>query len=440
LAIVYALWFRCLGYRPVAAVAWGAAGIFCTPSWYYGTSTFDDILGTLAVVSAAAIMWMCRQRRPWLGAALSGLALGWAVNCKPPLILFALPALAALYRAEVPWRRQLATALLLVPGLALGIVFFKAYDAYKFPPGSDDIAALNVRMNGPIWTSNPVPGLMSLAVSPSCGALWYCPTLFLSWRGWRAWRERQRLFCVATLATALLFTCFISFLTFFKGEPGWGPRYLTPVFALFWVFVPAALQDVRVGLARATLALGATVQLLGLSVDSQRLFVQLPLHWNYYMVYPWLGFDATISHLLQRPREIVEVLSPDETPAPYYSPAPLPTHAGGLPTGPPVVASLGGLMGTPMGPGALNTVTTIRPAAQLQMPVLMQGAVQKYHIFRSPRPWVFSQWYLAERDRPVDLSGTLALGLGAALAGVVLAAVGCWAASRPGLPDSEPSG
>src|SRR5580704_9704762 len=52
LALVYALWFRHLGHSPGASVAWAAAGIFCTPNWYYGTSSFDDILGAAAVVPA----------------------------------------------------------------------------------------------------------------------------------------------------------------------------------------------------------------------------------------------------------------------------------------------------------------------------------------------------------------------------------------------------
>src|SRR5262245_16160905 len=52
LAVTYALWFRGLGHGPAASLFWAAAGIFCTPSWYYGTSSFDDILGTSAIVLA----------------------------------------------------------------------------------------------------------------------------------------------------------------------------------------------------------------------------------------------------------------------------------------------------------------------------------------------------------------------------------------------------
>ena len=95
LALTYSLWFRGLGYNHSASLFWACAGIFCTPSWFYGTSTFDDILGTTTIVAAVAVMWLGRQRWPFLAAGVSGLLFAWAFNCKPPLVLFALPALAA---------------------------------------------------------------------------------------------------------------------------------------------------------------------------------------------------------------------------------------------------------------------------------------------------------------------------------------------------------
>src|SRR5207237_8562553 len=67
LAVVYALWFCALGHSAGRALGWAIAGIFCTPSWYYATSTFDDILGTLLVVSAVASAWWAgRGARPLL--------------------------------------------------------------------------------------------------------------------------------------------------------------------------------------------------------------------------------------------------------------------------------------------------------------------------------------------------------------------------------------
>jgi len=450
LAVVYALWFRGLGHGPGASLAWGTAGIFCTPSWYYGTSTFDDILGTTAVVLAVAAAWWGRERRPVLGALVAALAMAWAVNCKPPLVFFTLPVLAAAYRQRLPlrpqqflslfiptvrppaggqggkWGKVVGQSLHLLPagliglGVVLGVIGYKTYHAYKFPPGTDDVFAAYSKLYGPWTTPNPLPGLAGLALSPSCGMLWYCPTLFLSWRGWRDWRAGQRWFCLAVLAASLMFVVSISFLPFFKGEPCWGPRYLTPVFALAWVFVPAALASVRLGAAKAVLALGVAVQLLGLSVDPIRLFVDIPLLWNYFNDHPWLVFDGQISHLVQRPREIVEVLVPSDVPAPEFNPGPLPTHAGGINTGPPIITSIVGLMATFPAPGPLNTAASFLPAGCLQQPIITKQVARRYHIFNAPRPWPLSQWYLPPDSRPVDLGRTMELLMVLGLAGLAL--------------------
>ncbi|HEY1861683.1 MAG TPA: hypothetical protein VGG61_15085, partial [Gemmataceae bacterium] len=72
LATVYSLWFRRLGYSPNAALGWSTLGIFCTPTWFFGTSTFDDILGATTVVAAVAFAWFARGSRPNLFALLSG--------------------------------------------------------------------------------------------------------------------------------------------------------------------------------------------------------------------------------------------------------------------------------------------------------------------------------------------------------------------------------
>src|SRR5205807_2296692 len=109
-----------------------------------------------------------------------------------------------------------------------------------------------------------------------------CPTLFLSLYGWRRWRLTYPLFCWAVVAAGAFSTLFFCFLLFFKGEPSWGPRYLTPLFALCWLFVPAAIEIKRRFFVGVVLACGLAVQLLALTMDPQRLFYETPLFMNYY--------------------------------------------------------------------------------------------------------------------------------------------------------------
>ncbi|HXG11407.1 MAG TPA: hypothetical protein VNK04_16755 [Gemmataceae bacterium] len=432
LAVTYSLWFRGLGHCPGASLFWATAGIFCTPSWYYGTSTFDDILGTLAIVLAVAVMWLSRDRRPLLGATVAGLVMGWAFNCKPPLGFFALPVVTAGYRPGQPLRQQLTQAGLVFFGLALGVVAYKAYDLYKFPPGTPNPYLEYEEWYGPMWTSNPIPGLANLALSPSAGAFWYCPPLLLSCLGWLEWCHNYRRFCWTVLAASLMFTLFLCFLTFFKGEPSWGPRYLTPVFALGWVFVPAAVGKLHRAVVASVLTVGVLVQLLGLSIDPQRLFLQTPISLTYYYDHPWLGFNLSAAHLPRRCWEIVEVLTPRQERAPDFNPAPLPTHAGGINApGPILLTSLIGLSGTSPGAGPLSATCSTRPALIVLMTTTYREAAQRYHVFSSLRPWWISQQYLPVEKRPVDLPRTATLlGLTMSL-GFLLLILGCWRVSRP---------
>jgi hypothetical protein len=423
LAVTYAVWFYGLGYGLRASLLWSLAGLFCTPNWYYGTSAFDDMLGASAVVLAVAAAFLGRGRRSLLGAAVAGLALGWAVNCKQPYGLFTLPVLAALYRPGIPLRRQLAPAALVGLGLLLGGIAYKLYDWHKFPPGTPDPYERYVAEYGAIYTADPLPGLVGLTLSPASGALWYCPTLLLSFHGWLAWRRRLPLFSYAVLAACLGFLVFLSFLTFFKGDPCWGPRYLTPAFALAWVFAPAALPGIRRALCATLLAVGGAVQLLGLSVDPHRLFLEQALPFDYYLGSPWQGFDVRASHLAQRPREILDTLANSGMRAPFFSPAPSPTFAPGLPPRLPVV--LTGALGVTAYPGPdhlriLGLYPTMLLGDLAYFQQQYREAVPKYHIFSSFRPWWISQQYLSAEQRPVDLGKTAAFLAAVASLGLVL--------------------
>ncbi len=209
LSLCYALWFRSLGQSPTAAVAWAEAGIFCTPNWFYGTSVFDDILGTTAVVLALTLAWYGRNSKPLLFAALAGLALGLAFNCKQPLALFALPVLALCVQFEGSRRHQLARISLVLGGLGLGLLLYEGYEWYKYPPGSTAEHARLLAQYVPPWPGTPVIAVLVLLISPAAGVFWYCPTLLLSLQGIGSWFRQYKLFVLALLAACTGFTAFI---------------------------------------------------------------------------------------------------------------------------------------------------------------------------------------------------------------------------------------
>src|SRR5579884_846369 len=342
LAVTYSWLFRRLGWSVWGALAWGTAGVFCTPSWYYGTSTFDDVICAAVVVASLAIALVSRQRRPVVGAIVSGLLIGLAFNCKQPLAIFVLAVLAAQYHCSLSLRAQWPRIALVLAGLAIGVLGYEAYELYKFPLETRAAHAAILKKYDPVWTRNPWPGILSFVASPGCGVFWYCPPVLLSLVGLAAWWRRQRWFCLAMAASSIIFVVFFSFLVFFKGDLAWGPRYLTPIFAALWIFVPAAARRVRPRLVGAVLAAGIAVQLLGLSVDPHRLYLQRNLWSRFYVVDPWVYFDPAVSHLVNRPREIIQILAYNGPRADKFSPARSPTYC------PPIIEW------TPGGTGAVR--------------------------------------------------------------------------------------
>jgi hypothetical protein len=431
LAVTYSVWFRGLGCSAKASISWATAGIFCTPNWFYGTSTFDDLLAATAAVAAVAVAFLGRDRRPWRSAACSGLLLGLAFNFKQPLGLFVLPVLAITYRPRVPLRRQFAPVGIVLAGLVLGILAQRAYEDYKFPPGTPNPAHSAEALYGGVWSLDPLPAMASLAASPSSGAFWYCPTLLLSVAGWCFWLRPQRVFCYAVMLTSLLFIGFLSILVFFKGDPCWGPRYLTPVFALWWVFTPAAARECRRILVGALLGAGFLVQVLALSVDPQTLFLEHGIPFNYYCADRWRGFDPGVSHLWQRPREIVAILATEDQ-APEYAPGPTPTYAVTLPSGfPVVVVSSVGLFAQGTEASALGAVAALPMRTPVHAVAHAKTAARHYHVFTSLRPWWISQQFLPPAARPIDLTATLILLVGLGATGFSLMLASLWCEARP---------
>jgi hypothetical protein len=393
LALAYAAIFRSLGHTPTAAFGWAMAGIFCTPNWFYATSTFDDILGTTAVMWAVAAAFLTRNRHSLLGAAVAGLMMGLAFNCKQPLGAFVAVAVAANLDRRRDLRRQWGRISLVLAGLALGVLVYKAYDLYKFPHGWTADHAPLLKEYVPVFPGNPLAALLCLSISPGAGVLWYCPTFALSLVGAGAWRRREKGIYEGVLAGSAVFVLFLSTLTIFKGDPSWGPRYLTPVLALWWLFVPAGAAFLRRRLVHALLALGLLVQLAGLSVDPHRLYFERDLSSAFGVMRPWSYFQPALSHIMNRPREMVEICVKDEPQSEFFTPAPAPTFAL------PVIDDVAG------GPEAVRT----------------------YGVLNSLRPWWASQRHLPRGERPVDLVRTAALlGLGAAIGLLsLIASVSC---------------
>jgi hypothetical protein len=194
----------------------------------------------------------------------------------------------------------------------------------------------------------------------------------------------------AFVVATLVFVGFISLMTFYKGDNAWGPRYLTPVYDGFWLYAPDGVRAVGRRWAAGLLAAGAVVQVLALSVDPQRLYLERRVPTGFYLVDPWLHFKWELSHLINRPREVYEVMT--SPPAPEFNQAEVPTYAP--------------ILDIPEKPDEVTVY------------------LHRYQVFHGARFWWASFPHLAADKRPIDLAEAgLAFGAVAA-AGLGLLSAG----------------
>ena len=407
LSILYALWFRSTGCQPISAILWGAGGVVCTPAWYYGTSTFEESVGTMVLISAllAAVLG-----RGWAGGAIAtGLLIGLAYNFVPALAFFLPLALALQDDSAASRPQRFSRAAIAVAGLLAGVLGEMAYDRFKFPfdknAAHEQIRAL---LYGSDFANHQLAAAAVLSVSFGAGAIWYWPSLLLCLRGLASGRNGDSKIRVALTLGAAAFFTYCCCRADFVGELGgacWGPRLLTPMFGALWLYAPAGAAKWRRSLVVALLASSLGVQMLGLSVDPLRLYVERDYSPSMGKERPWIYFETAMSHLLNRPREIAEVMQtapPDQE----FSPSPSPTSAFPLLELPDLEKEL---------PPELER-TRFRQRLEKRGP----DVVGQYRVLSSLRPWWICMGTLPTDERPLNLGKFAALLLATLGAGMAM--------------------
>src|SRR5581483_6712599 len=280
-------------------------------------------------------------------------------------------------------RRYLAYAC----GAWSGAVVFFFYNYMRFGSifnsGKFDIIA----QGHPVFFGSFFIGLPGLLVSPGKSIFLYSPPIILGLIGIRRlWRVAPQVgLSVATTSFVLLM--FLSKISFFGGDWCWGPRYLVillPLWALAFPFLPKG-NIVRV-LAITIVVIGFAVQVMALSVDHYRFFLENDLPGHFWADEP--GFYMRKSALFARAGEMMSLSQGVPRSALQFTQTP---YEGTL----------------------TYCIFGVRPINGLRL----SQWIKQYQVFYLPRPWPLWMREIDPEQRPINLEAwviamMLMLGIG----------------------------
>ena len=272
--------------RPVVRAIFTLACLYATYLWYYQRAQTSEIYQTLFFCGAFALLTtFLRDLRANDGRATRrgkwALAGAWA--CVGMLVLtrllfaLALPiviAAVAYEAASTPRERRARVASALAPWMVVPPLVILA-----------SLAWANHAKFGSVWltgyhqwkprehlpTGNPVDGLRGFLFDPRYSILLHFPVLVLAIAGFRPFVARHRTDALVMLAAFALFLGVTSMIPTWRGEWGYGPRYLLfllPVLSLPALCFLDGVAD-RWGSPRSGLLAAAAALLLGYSAYLQ---------------------------------------------------------------------------------------------------------------------------------------------------------------------------
>ena len=421
-AIASFLFLLCLelGLDRRRALGWTMVSGFATYVWAISNSSFDNAQHAFFTVAAIYCAVLSARRRSAWYAALGGLLAGVLFMYQQYFLLI-VPALAiatlegrlfsAHGRVSEPqrverrlaktadflrraWRRPgeersgLLRYCTFLATVSVGIALSLLYNHMRFGTWLQDGKIHTVTTNKYLW-GNPLAGLLTLLVSPGKSVFLYSPTLVLGVLGMRRLARRRPELATSIIATSVLLIAFLSFIRFAGGDWCWGPRYLTPLLPLWALAFPFCVEGVgRRKLVSALVAASFFVQLLALSVETQRFFFEHAFHDYFWAEDSWVYFKH--SAWFSRFHEAMTLPQGPPATADKFNSIPQPDRTTYAP------------LGTPNGvPRSLA-------------PVWMR----QYKVFYLPRPWPFWVASLDPDLRPITLSAWLIGLLSAAGLGV----------------------
>jgi hypothetical protein len=428
------LFYLELGATTRRAFAWTMVSSFATFIWPASNTTFDNAQHSFFALAAVYLGFLGARSKSATYAVAGGLMAGVLVLYQEYFLLI-IPALALstlewepgdssfapmpttepgsiVWRVVAAVKRAFQSASTLVcaawdrPGEArssciryclfltavgVGVVLSLVYNDLRFGFYLENGKMRSITANAYPLFGNPLAGFLTLLVSPGKSIFLYSPPLVLGLLGMGSFWRRHREIAVAVLMASLSLVLFLSCICFVGGDWCWGPRYLAvlvPLWALVFPFVP--LNRARRKLVVAIVGVGLLVQVMALSVENQRFFLENGFRDYFWAEDSWVYFKH--SALFERVGEMMSLTDGLPPTARFFNSLPVTNWC---------------------------TYTLLGPPPEMDRS-LSPSWMRNYKIFYLPRPWPLWMSYLPPPQRPVDLDAWLVgllglVGLGAGL-------------------------
>lgn len=287
LCVLFFATARLLRYTPRQSLTLTLLLAFGTALWPDVLTNLEHTMESLFLLAAAyaALRYTVQRRQSRLWVAVMGLAAGLIFLTRiagviaPPIFALYLLVLHRRRRLDA-WRRSYLRDLALFAAcVAPSVLINGVFDALRFGSPLRFGPYPDQSLGYPPWL-----GLPNLLLSPGKGLVWYTPALLLLVLAIRPFWRRYPLPAILFSLICGVYVLFYANVTYWHGDPAWGPRYLYPMLPYLILPLGEVLrrwQAYRLavrGLATGLLAASFLVQLAAVTVSYWR-------YWHWFFAY-----------------------------------------------------------------------------------------------------------------------------------------------------------
>jgi len=300
-----------LGIRD--AVIWAFACAFFTQFFVTATSSFYQVFQGFFLLLSVFFAFYAGKNQSFAYVLLSGISFFIFIMIKASFIVFA-PAIALLL-LEVQdgkllvSKRAVYQIILFAVLCIAALICWDYYRSFYVPSVLESPLAVTQAVSSvksAVGGGNVLTGLFILLFSPGKGMLFYSPIFFVAVFGVRYLFTFHKLLTISICYIIVVWFLGVAQTPYPSGDWCWGPRYIVPIAAVMFLFVPFGYKKLfakKKGYGKLLLGYCLLVQLLGLSLDFNQFFYRHGL-----TAYFWKdqSFYYSNSQLVERPIDILE--------------------------------------------------------------------------------------------------------------------------------------